>query len=196
MIKISSNIPDVQVRLGKWISQVGVAGRQLLYSAAANAVAILTRRHISRLASWKHTTADNLGAQPTGHLEKAARATVHHATPSYGEVVIPSPGFSRAFHEVEIRPKDAPYLTIPAAAESYGKRASVLVALGWRLFRPGTRNFLMGSRQGDKAKVLYWIKDSVPQHQDRTLLPSDEEISQTAGAAVLEYIRTVQRKAS
>lgn len=192
MIKITSNAQTVQLKLVRWITEVTVSGRQRLYSAAANAVAILTRQHISRLASRKHTTADNLGAHPTGHLEKAARATVHHATPSYGEVVIPLPGFSRAFHEVEIRPRDAQALTIPAAAESYGKRASVLSALGWKIFRPKGKRVLMGSMKGDEAKVLYFLCSSVRQRQDRSLLPSDEEINQTAGAAVLEYIRTVQ----
>jgi hypothetical protein len=196
MIKITSDAQTVQLKLVRWITEVSVSGRQLLYSAAANAVAILTRRHISRLASWKHISAESLGAQPTGHLEKAARATVHHATQSYGEVVIPSPGFSRAFHDVEIRPRDAQALTIPAAAESYGKRASVLSALGWKIFRPKGKRVLMGSMQGDEAKVLYFLCSSVRQRQDRTLLPSDEEINQTAGSAVLEYIRTVQRKAS
>ena len=104
MIKITSDAHTVQLKLVRWITEVSVSGRQLLYSAAANAVAILTRRHISRLASWKHISAESLGAQPTGHLEKAARATVHHATPSYGEVVIPSPGFSRAVSSVRTPP--------------------------------------------------------------------------------------------
>ena len=196
MITISSNIPDVTVKLGKWASIVGGAGRQLIYSVAANAVAILTRRHISRLGSWKHILADRLGAQPTQFLQKAARATVHHATSEYGEVVIPAPGFSRAFHNIEIRPRDAQALTIPAAAESYGKRASVLAAYGWKIFRPKGKRILMGSMNGDVAKVLYYLRSSVRQRQDRSLLPSDEEISETAGAAVLKYILTAQRKAS
>ena len=190
MITISSNIGDTTVRLGAWVSKVGGAGRKLLFSAAANAVAILVRSHIARLGTWKHASAERIGATPTGFLSKAARGTVHNASENHGEVVIPSPGFSRAFHDVEIRPRNAAYLTIPASAEAYGKRAGVLAAHGWKIWRPKGRKFLMGSK-GEDPKILYWLAESVMQKQDRELLPADEEMQRAAAGAIMAEIRRI-----
>lgn len=190
MIKITSNISETTVKLGAWVSNVRGAGRRLLYSAAANAVAIQVRDHLMRLAGWKHASATRLDAQPTGFLGKAARGTVHHATANYGEVIIPAP-LGRAFHDVEIRPRNAAFLTIPASAEAYGKRAGTLAALGWKIFRPKKRNFLMGSINGEDAKIIYWLKDSVKQPQDRSLLPSDVIMQRAAASAMLSEIRRV-----
>lgn len=190
MIKVTSNISETTVRLGAWIAKVGGAGRKLLFSVAANAVAILVRSHLSRLGSWKHESANRLHAQPTGFLQKAARGTVFTSSENSGEVIIPAP-LGRAFHDVEIRPKTAASLTIPASTEAYGKRASVLAALGWKIFRPKGERFLMGSINGEDPKILYWLKESVRQRQDRELLPSDEDIHRVAAGAMMAEIRRI-----
>lgn len=190
MIKVTSNISETTVRLGAWVSKVGGAGRRLLYSAAANAVSILVRAHLSKLGQWKHQSAEDLGAQPTGFLQKAARGTVHQASEDGGEVIIPAP-LGRAFHDVEIRPRVAGALTIPASAEAYGKRAGVLSALGWNIWRPKKRDFLMGSIEGVEPKILYWLKASVHQRQDRELLPSDDEMHRAAAGAIIAEIRRI-----
>ena len=190
MIKVTSNVEQVSVRLGRFVSKVGTAGRHLLYSAAANAVAILVRGHLSRLGTWKHMSAEKLGAQPTGILGRAATRTTSNATSERGEVVIPTPAVRRAFHDVEIRPRSWDFLTIPAAREAYGFRAGVLASLGWKIFRPGKAKVLMGRLSKDEApKVLYYLKESVRQRQDRSLLPSDEEIHATAANAMMAIIR-------
>ena len=190
MIKVTSNVEQVSVRLGRFVSKVGTAGRHLIYSAAANAVAILVRGHLSRLGTWKHMSAEKLGAQPTGILGRAATRTTSNATSERGEVVIPTPAVRRAFHDVEIRPRSWDFLTIPAAREAYGFRAGVLASLGWKIFRPGKAKVLMGRLSKDEApKVLYYLKESVRQRQDRSLLPSDEEIHATAANAMMAIIR-------
>lgn len=188
MIKISSNVEDVSVRLGNWVSRVGGADRRILYSAAANAVALLVSDHLARLAGWKHTSASRLDAQPTGFLSKAARGTVHNATENYGEVVIPAP-LGRAFHDVEIRPRNAAALTIPASSAAYGIHAGDLAALGWNIFRPKKKDFLMGSINGEDPKILYWLRGAVRQKQDRSLLPSDADIHRVAATAILATIK-------
>lgn len=189
MLKITSNVEQVSVRLGKFVSKVGTAGRHLLYSAAANAVAILVRAHLAKLGTWKHMSAEKLGAQPTGILGRAATRTTSNATSEYGEVVIPTPAVRRAFHDVEIRPKSWEFLTIPASREAYGFRAGVLASLGWKIYRPGKAKVLMGRLGDDEPKVLYYLATSVHQRQDRSLLPSDEEIHTTATRAMMAIIR-------
>lgn len=190
MIKVTTNISETTVRLGAWAAKVGGAGRRNLFSAAANAVSILVRSHLSKLGSWKHQSAERLNAQPTGFLQKAARGTVHQASEAGGEVIIPAP-LGRAFHDVEIRPRVAGALTIPASAEAYGKRAGVLSALGWKIWRPKKRDFLMGSINGVEPKILYWLKESVHQKQDRELLPSDAEMQRIAAGAMMAEIRRI-----
>lgn len=188
MIKITSNISETTVRLGKWISRIGGGDRKILFSAAANAVAILVRSHLSKLGRWKHFTAERLSAHPTGFLKQAARKTNFIADENAGEVVIAAP-LGRAFHDVEIRPKNKAFLTIPAAAESYGDRAPRMEADGWKIWRPKNKKYLMGSKEGVDPKILFWIKESVHQRQDRSLLPSDEEMQRTATKAVMATIK-------
>lgn len=190
MIKVTTNISETTVKLGAWVAKVGGAGRKRLFSVAANAVAILVRSHLLRLGTWKHESAAWLHAQPTGFLQKASRGTVFNASENGGEVIIPAP-LGRAFHDVEIRPKNAAALTIPASAEAYGKRASVLAALGWKLFIPKGERFLMGAKKGEEPKILYWLTTSVKQKQDRELLPSDDELKITAAAAMMAEIRRI-----
>ncbi len=193
MLKVTSNVEQVRYRLGAWVSKVGGPGRRLIYSAAANGVAGLVRQHLRQLGSWRHRSAQELGAQPSGILGKAATRTTSSATSEYGEVLIPTPAVRRAFHDVEIRPRNSKALTIPAAPEAYGKRAAVLAALGWSIFRPRKKRFLMGARPGDAPKVLYYLVGRVRQPQDRSLLPSDEEINSTAAAAMMSVIRAAAR---
>ena len=66
MIKVTSNISATTVRLGAWIAKIGGAGRKLLYSAAANAVAIRVRSHLSRLGRPRAAPC----SMPTGVAEK------------------------------------------------------------------------------------------------------------------------------
>jgi hypothetical protein len=47
----------------------------------------------------------------------------------------------------------------------------------------------MGRLGKDEPKVLYYLATSVHQRQDRSLLPSDREISSTAANAMMAIIR-------
>lgn len=160
--------------------------RRRLFARAAASCANLVRRHILRIAPARHTTADSLGAQPTEFLGKAARRTYHEATPNTAEVVIPSPGFSRAFHDVVIRPRAKAHLTIPKAAESYGHTAHEMRStFGWKLFRPGKAKILIGVKDGRRLP-LFALADVVHQRKDRSLLPSDAALDAAASQAILE----------
>lgn len=206
MIGLSIKVP---ASLNRFLGALRGPGRHNLFSAAAAAVCNITRRHISDISSRRHFSAARLSATPTGFLEKAARKTVFHADATKGEVVIPSPGFGRAFHDVTIVPDGKPYLTIPNHARAYGKRAVELRSLGWMIFRPPAKgahrdkaskrydkyqDLLMGSRDGETV-CLYLLKKRVQQQQDRTLLPSDADINTTAARAMYGEILRIQRKA-
>ena len=175
--------------LGKWLDLVKSEGRRQLFSVAANAVRILVRNHLSRIAPRHHMSAHRLGATPTGHIEKGARATHFTASSDSAEVIIPIAGLSRAFRPLTITPRTANALTLPISPHSYGKRVGELRANGWNIFRPKGKDTLWGKLQDeDDAVPLYVLKKRVQLKQDRSLLPSDAELGGTASKAILRYL--------
>ena len=183
--------------LGKLLDLVKSEGRRQLFSVAANAVRILVRNHLSRIAPRHHISAHRLGATPTGHIEKGARATHFTASSDSAEVIIPIAGLSRAFRPLTITPRTANALTLPVSSHSYGKRVGELRANGWNIFRPKGKDALWGKLQDeDDAVPLYVLKKRVQLKQDRSLLPSDAELGGTASKAMLDYIRRKTRRSA
>ena len=197
------------VNLGKvagYIASLNRNNRLDIFSSIAPRVSELIRRHLSENAAPKrHATADRLGANRTGFLEEGARSGVTpHATADEAEVLIRVPGISRAFRDLTVTPKNWDYLTIPADAVAYGRRASKVRALGFSIFRPPAKgaklvskdprkfsdykNILMGSSDGE-VKTLYSLAKSAHLRQDRGLLPSDDEISSTAKLSIKQYLQ-------
>ena len=180
--------------LGKWLDLVKSEGRRQLFHAIADNVAELVRNHLSRIAPRHHISAHRLGATPTGHIEKGARATHFTASPDSADVIIPIPGLSRAFGPLTITPRNAAALTLPVSPHAYGKRVGDLRTNGWNIFRPKGHDILMGSLGDDEAVPLYVLKRRVQLKQDRSLLPSDAELGGTAARAMLDYIRRTTRR--
>lgn len=200
MIRAEFRVPQ---SLHRFLDCLKPAGRHHLFSAAAASVSNLVRRHIAADAPRRHVHAltDGAGAR-TGFMEKAARKTVFRADAQHGEVVIPSPGFGRAFHDVEIVPTHGAALTLPISGHSYGRRVKEMTAMGWRIFRPKRNqskdidgSTLWGGLKGDQPIPLYILKKRVRQRQDRTLLPSDAAISTTASRAMISEINRISKVA-
>ena len=199
MIRAEFRVPQ---SLHRFLDCLKPAGRHHLFSAAAASVSNLVRRHIAADAPRRHFSSSRLGAAPTGFMEKAARKTVFRADAQHGEVVIPSPGFGRAFHDVEIRPTHGAALTLPISKFSYGRRVKEMTAMGWRIFRPKRDkskdidgSTLWGNLKGDEPIPLYILKKRVRQRQDRSLLPSDAALSTTASRAMLSEINRISKVA-
>jgi len=163
--------------------------RKELFSVGANALASGLQRYLRREAGRRHVTANRLGARPTGLIRKGAARITAHASASDAIVSVPIVGIARAFHDLTIKPRAAKALTIPIAAAAYGHRVRELVRMGWTVFRPQGRDFLMGrKRNGDgEAVALYSLRKSVVVRQDRTLLPSDDQVSATITNAMARH---------
>ena len=199
MIRAEFRVPQ---SLHRFLDCLKPAGRHHLFSAAAASVSNLVRRHIAADAPRRHVHAltDGAGAS-TGFMEKAARKTVFRADAQHGEVVIPSPGFGRAFHDVEIVPTHGAALTLPISGHSYGRRVKELRSMGWIIFRPkksegasSNLDKLMGYGPNDEQAIpLYILKKRVTQRQDRSLLPSDAALSTTASRAMLSEINRISK---
>ena len=145
------------------------------------------RDHLIREAPQRHKTAQRLGATPTGHLTDGAQAI--SAQPSGDGIVInlPIPGIRRAFQDMTITPALSKWLTLPAAAESYGRRARSFADLRFIPFKPDLAALARKDADGE-MEVLYWLKKSVFQRQDRGLLPSDVELLQMAEEGAEDFL--------
>ena len=157
-------------------------------------VAQLVRGHLTREAARRHASARRLDAQPTGFLADAAGSVVAAPEPRTVVVRVDSPGVKRAYHDVEIKPKNgSKYLTIPIHRLAYGRRASSVERLvGAKLFvLKGDDKALLAARERATNQLLplYVLKRMVRQAQDPTLMPSEAEISERLVSSAAEYIR-------
>lgn len=185
---------EAQVRQMLAKLQGQLTDRTILHKSIAGYAETLTRQHLKVLAGTRHKTANRLGAQPSGHLARAAESVTSDGTDQAAVVSVVSPGLRRAFGPMTIQPRNgAKYLTIPAAAESYNRRARSFNDLRVQVFKGGRLLALVrDGKDGARAQVLYWLKTTVSQPQDRSLLPADDEFAQAAYAGVRDYLRVLQ----
>ena len=182
----------IDPRLRSVLAEVGPAWRRQLFSVGATALSILLRRHLLREAHVRHKWSELLHAAPTHHISKGAARIFSRSTPTSATVTIPIAGISRAFHPLVITPVKAHCLTIPVAQASYGHTVRELRHNGWSIFRVKNHDILMGHPKGEKAsQTLYALKKRVTIPQDRTLLPTDDEIASAINSAIITSIRSV-----
>jgi len=179
----------------KWravLERLGSTLRARIHRNMGRAVQNLCRRHLLSLDATRHATANKLGAQPTHFLASAAAAAAQpqalRADASGAAITIVHPGIGRVGHDVAIRPTGGrKYLTIPISAEAYGHRLmegeSARFPKGF-FFTSKNGNLLYGIKEGRAIHPCYALKTEVHLKQDRTLLPTDQEIRRTAVATL------------
>jgi hypothetical protein len=182
---------DIQAGTGmrELTARLRGAGRREMIGAAGYEVQRLTTDHLRALAASRHTTAQRLGAAPSGHLAQAAEkvpapgalTTIGTEGDAQAVLSIRHPGLSRAFKDVTIRPVAAKALTIPIHALAYNRRAGQIAGL----FRIGN---VLAIKDGTTVVPLYALVRSVTQKQDRSLLPSDEALQEAASRGARRYI--------
>lgn len=160
-----------------------LASRLPMHSVMAKDAQKFTSEYLGGLG--RHKTAMRLGATPSGHHSKVKIEA--DASEDAAILRIPtSSGLGRAFHPLVISPgAGRKFLTIPAAAGTYGKSA--------RDFAPGVLKG--GTIDGRRGLVYaaggapaYFLVRKVSQRQDRTLLPSDAAISDVAAKSAVAYL--------
>lgn len=163
--------------------------RQDLHAGIAVALLACCREHLRKESARRHASARRLGATPSGHLERATFST--EASPDAGTVLIASPGISRTFRTLTITPRRAKALTIPIAPEAYARRTAELSRAGWQLFRAQKwHGILFGKNPvSGEVKALYALKGRVTLPQDRSLLPTDDTLQQTARNALAKLLQ-------
>jgi hypothetical protein len=156
------------------------------------------RQQLARIASDPsfHETARSLGAEPSGLYERAADSVESPVIESDGvSVSIPEQGFAQRYFGGTIEAPPGGFLTIPATAEAYGKRARDFDNLRLIIFGDTELAALVApSRSGgktDEGDVYYWLVRSVTQEGNKKILPEDEEILEPALQNVVRYIERI-----
>ncbi len=190
MISLTLHIDSPAAEATRRLVALGRARPTDFAEGAAIEVSGLVREHLERESVTRHDTADRLGARRTGHLEDAAQSVAHTVDDDGASVSISSPGIRRAAGSYEIRPRQARALTIPVHRLAYGHRVAELRARGIEIFRPVApggrrgsgphRDYLATVGSDGRLEVLYLLRQSVTIPQDRTLLPSDDALSDAA----------------
>lgn len=162
--------------------------RKPLHAAIAEDAKVRTRRWIRAAAEQRHTTAEALGAQPTGYLGKRAREVESSHDNNGGRITVKGAIFARVFRPVVVTPKRAKLLTIPVAREAYGKRARDFDNLVFKKSKK-TGNTFLARKHGRGLRALFVLLKSVTLPQDAGLLPNDAQFGQWAEAVAREHIK-------
>ena len=162
-------------------------------AAAAN-LEELTRAHIATASQTRHKTAEKLGANPTGYLLNKASSVEAIGAP--GRVLLSVSGeiFKRTFQPVKVSAVNAKMLTIPVAAESYGKRAGEFSNLFVFKSKTGKQSSFLARKVDGKMQFLFLLKRSVVLPQDRGLLPSEAQVFQTVEQTADDQLKLMMRK--
>lgn len=196
-VQITTNdqaMPLLNALLGK------LEDRTDLNKRIADRMEIVTRDHLLKLGMTRHKTAKSLAATPTGYFSRKAEGLESRSTKEEAIVTIPTgnnadgnsglEAFARVLGPVLITAKAAQWLTIPATAAAYGHRAREFNDLIF--IKLGDARAMLARRDGKKLTPFFWLKKSVTLPEDRTLLPSDEQMTGAAEQGAEDLIASLQ----
>jgi hypothetical protein len=166
------------------VSALTTADRTAAHQVMAAGVERLTQAHVMGLPSTKGSAA-KLGASASGFYKKAAGSVQGKGDGTGVMLSMQRAGLSRAFRPYDLVPKAGQLLTIPVAAEAYGRRAGEFGDGKWRRFsdedvaaglsdKAGLVFGRPAPEPGGLFHALFIGVKKVHQDQDRTLLPSDQ----------------------
>ncbi len=193
-ISIESNIAQIRAKV-RPVNMPGV--KKVVGRAVANRL----RQHFFTL---NRERPNRLGGRRTNFYSQAARSVQQPEIQTDGvRVSINHVGLAQRLLGGTLHPVHSTYLTIPARAEAYGKRAREFNDLEILWGRRGPialvqRNHTRLGR-GKKGRpseqgggVFFWLVKSVTQNPDPTVLPSEADLGRDIGNAVTSYLQALQ----
>lgn len=156
--------------------------------------------------------ANKLGGQRTNFYAKAARATFFRLEGDGVTLTVAWQGINQRLQGGVLRPTGGrKFLTIPARAEAYGKRAGEFSNLRFEItdhgpalvqkadeFKSVGRARKDGSRKqvqtAAEGVVMFWLRRSVTQKPDPTVVPGEGAIRDEISAAVNDWARTIGQR--
>lgn len=168
---------------------------------------------VSHLRGLDRTRPNRLGGRRTHFYLAAARGTSFQAVGDGIIVSISSVGIRQRYFGGTIRPRPGKkYLTVPAAAEAHGKTAREFadlelvfdenrrpVALATKStlgvsITQDARGRIVKRQTGSLGKILFWLRRSVTQRADRSVLPEEAAITAVANAAQDAVVQRAWRR--
>ena len=163
------------------------------------AVVQLVQQHFLRL---NRSRANPLGGPRSNFYAQAAQNTRYDVLTDGVLVSVSQVGIRQRLEGGEIVPRNVKYLTLPAIAEAYGKRAREFpnLSIMWRRIAGETRPVALVEAtrptrgvKTDSAggKIFFWLVKSVTQKADPSVIPTDQELADTAVEAARVYFRAL-----
>ena len=149
-----------------------------------------TTAHLRRLNRERPNA---LGGKRTNYYATAARGT-SFAIVGDNEVVvsIAQRGIRQRVFGGTLRPRAAKFLTIPAIPEAYGKRAREIPGLTFAVLKGGPALFRVVNNE---IEVVFWLRRSVTQRPDPTVLPEAATLRADIVRAVESTVARAVRRA-
>ena len=215
--KITTGNVELHAAMGQAIRDGGTLGGREIMGVT---------RHIQTVSGSYHKTARSLGASPTNYFEAAAKGIDLIASEHVAGLIFVNGGpfIARAYSASVILPGDGKqWLTIPAIAEAYGKRAGEFgdrlefqprgKNLGILTWRTGSRGVLKASvRKGparaasatkarrpsteltQQVPVVYWCVRKIEQPMDPARMPSTQDLLDLAALGVRRTIAAIAQQ--
>jgi hypothetical protein len=181
-----------QGAIAKLVRGLDGQGRIDLHAAMGTEVQQVTASHVGALERSPSSLLTKLGAAPTNFYKHAAERTESPAAlasdGNAATLTLNWPGVGRAFRTITVVPVNAKALAIPMDRLAVGRSPRDCWAeLG--LFIPKGKGFI-AMRQGNQIKVMWLLRRSVTQPQNRALLPSEAQWERAAADGAKNYLRT------
>ncbi len=184
LVEIEVKLPPMD--FGAKISQ----GMNSILTAAGSNIAKCISRHLRRLNASRHKG----GHPPSNHFspDHVLEPVVSNDTVTVGVAI---PGISRAYHDIDIYPKEASALAIPLHATAYGISPREINDRGtYKLFRikkDGVPGNVLYRSEDNQIIPMYALTAHVHQNQDPKLMPSDAELKQAGIDGALQAIKAI-----
>lgn len=196
MIRIAIKIEDTATPFLARVRGAITGERRDFFRYVSTSIGETTREHVRAIAPLRHKTARALGASPTRHLTRAAAAIEGQFSDTGATLVFPRvSGLSRAFRDFNLRPvtPGIRFLTIPASARAYGKRAREFSGLKFEMVTAdfNGRTALRRALVFPDGAIAYFLVKRAFIPQDRTLLPSDQDFATAAEIGARDYIKAL-----
>ena len=164
------------------------------------AVYAVIQRLKGKLNGMGNAISQSLAKTTKDHLRDRFPASTHYSPEkvtegqrsstqdsAIGEASIDIPGFSRAWHDVTIKPIRTKYLAIPIHQSAYGKRPSDFTGL----FIKKDKKALF-QKQGEGIVALFALASQAFQKQDSTIAPSDQTYADNIAKALFNEIDNLE----
>ena len=95
-----------------------------------------------------------------------------------GVVDVDVPGVSRAYHDIDIRPRNRQYLTIPMHREAFGRSAADFNDLFVLKKKDGSA--FLAKNDGGNLSMMFFLAKHVHQRMNTRIMPTDNELASVA----------------